>query len=193
MIKNCEIFLYLLLLNMETTKNKMNPFAENFFKKLSDYLDTKIYFYGSIQRNDYFPNSSDIDADIFTDNESSIINKLQNFLGVKKYEFKKFVYRLHKSKKMVYGHKIKYEDTNHNFSTEISIYNEKTKELVLEEHLSKMVLPFYISISLIILKTFYYKLNILPDNIYYFFKKIIMNYLVEGVDVEFITTDMPTK
>jgi hypothetical protein len=94
---------------------------------------------------------------------------------------------------MVYGHKIKYEDTNHNFSTEISIYNEKTKELVLEEHLSKIVLPFYISISLIILKTFYYKLNILPDNIYYFFKKIIMNYLVEGVDVEFITTDMPTK
>ena len=178
---------------METTKNKMNPFAEKFFKKLSDYLDTKIYFYGSIQRNDYFPNSSDIDADIFTDNESSIINKLQNFLGVKKYEFKKFVYRLHKSKKMVYGHKIKYEDTNHNFSTEISIYNEKTKELVLEEHLSKIVLPFYISISLIILKTFYYKLNILPDNIYYFFKKIIMNYLVEGVDVEFITTDMPTK
>jgi predicted nucleotidyltransferase len=70
---------------METTKNKMNPFAEKFFKKLSDYLDTKIYFYGSIQRNDYFPNSSDIDADIFTDNESSIINKLQNFLGVKKY------------------------------------------------------------------------------------------------------------
>ena len=65
---------------METTKNKMSHFAEKFFHKLKNYLDTKLYYYGSIQRNDYFPNSSDIDVDIFTDNEQSTITKLQNFL-----------------------------------------------------------------------------------------------------------------
>ena len=91
---------------MESTKNKMPEFAEEFFKKLGNYLDTKIYFFGSIQRADYFPNSSDIDADIFTENENSTLSKMQNFLGVKRHEFKKFVYRLHKTKKMVHGYKI---------------------------------------------------------------------------------------
>ena len=40
---------------METTKNKMPPYAKQFFYNLSNYLDTQIYYYGSIQRNDYFP------------------------------------------------------------------------------------------------------------------------------------------
>ena len=67
---------------METTKNKLPVFAEHFFKKLGDYLDTKIYYYGSIQRSDYFPDSSDIDVDIFTENENSTITKLQHFLKI---------------------------------------------------------------------------------------------------------------
>ena len=82
---------------METTKNEMPKYAKHFFKKLGDYLDTKIYYYGSIQRLDFFPMASDIDTDIFTDNESSTISQLQSFLGVPKYEFRKVVYRLHKA------------------------------------------------------------------------------------------------
>ena len=93
---------------METTKNKMPIYATQFFDKLSNYLDTKLYFFGSVQRNDYFPESSDIDVDVFTDNESSTITKLQNFLGVQRYEFKKFIYKLHKSNKLVHGKKIEY-------------------------------------------------------------------------------------
>jgi hypothetical protein len=176
---------------METTKNEMPPYAKIFFYKLRNYLDTPIYFYGSIQRNDYYPQSSDIDAEIFTHNESSIMIKLQNFLGVKRYEFKKFVYRLHKSKKIVHGRKIKYEDPDNNFSTEISIYSEKDKDDVLLEHTSKIHLPFYVSWLLIFLKFIYYNLGILPGNIYLYLKKFIMNYMVEGTDVEFITTDLP--
>ena len=151
---------------METTKNKMSPYAITFFNKLSNYLDTKIYFYGSIQRDDYFPQSSDIDADIFTDNENSTITKLQNFLGVNRYEIKKFVYKLQKTNKIVYGKKINYIDKNNNFSTDISIYNEKNKEDVLLEHNSKTILPFYISYLLIILKSLYYNFGILPKEIY---------------------------
>lgn len=174
---------------METTKNEMPPYAKQFFDRLSKYLDTKIYFYGSVQRDDYFPMSSDIDVDIFTDNEYSTITKLQNFIGVKRYEFKKFVYRLHKSNKVVYGKKIKYADPDNNFSTEISIYEEKYKYIVLQEHNSKMKLPFYVSILLIILKNLYYNLGIISKETYYRFKKIFMNYMVEGQDVEFITLD----
>ena len=156
---------------MEKTKNEMPPYAKHFFFKLGNYLDTKIYYYGSIQRSDYFPESSDIDVDIFTDNESSIISKLKNFLGVKSYKFKKFVYKLHKSNKIVYGVKVKYQDIEHNFSTEISIYPDKNKEDVLEEHNSKTDLPFYILYMLIVLKFFYYNLGFLSKDLYKFFKK----------------------
>jgi hypothetical protein len=176
---------------METTKNEMPQYAKQFFLKLGFYLDTPLYYFGSVQRPDYFPNSSDIDVDLFTDNESSIMIKLQNFLGVEKIHFKKFVYKLHKTKKMVYGHKVKYEDTDNNFFTEISIYNEKYKDDVLLEHNSKAILPFYVTILLIILKFFYYKLQILPEEIYEYFKKIIMNFMVEGQDVEFVNVSIP--
>ena len=176
---------------METTKNNLSPFAEHFFNRLRDYLDTKVYFYGSIQRSDYFPKSSDIDVDIFTDNEHSTISKLQNFLGVNRNDFKKSIYRLHKSNQVVRGFKIKYEDTENDFSTEICIYNEKYKEQILQEHLSKTILPFYISFLLVILKTFYYKFQILPRSVYYFFKKLIMNYMVEGRDTEYILNEIP--
>lgn len=176
---------------METTKNEMPKYAKHFFKKLGDYLDTKIYYFGSIQRDDYFPNSSDIDIDIFTENESSMISKLQHFLGLPKYEFRKFVYRLHKTNKMVHGYKVKYEDLDNNFVTELSIYNEKNKIDVLVEHNSKTILPFYITFLLIILKIFYYKFPILPENVYGYLKKIIMNYMVEGGDVEFVSIEVP--
>ena len=176
---------------METTRNELTPYAKEFFYKLSNYLDTKIYFYGSVQRPDYFPASSDIDVDIFTDNESSTISKLQYFLGVEKFKFKKFLYKLHKSNRIVYGKKVTYYDKENNFSTEISIYSEKDKNAVLEEHNSKTNLPFYISFMLMFLKYFYYNLGILPKKFYKYLKRIVMNYMVEGEDVEFITTEIP--
>lgn len=178
---------------METTKNDLSPYAKVFFYKLSNYLDTKLYFYGSIQRADYFPAYSDIDVDIFTDNESSTISKLQIFLGVEKYKFKKFLYKLHKTNKIVYGKKINYEDKDNNFSTEISVYSEKDKAYVLEEHNSKTDLPFYISFMLMFLKYFYYNLGIIPKKIYKYLKRLVMNYMIEGEDVEFITTEVPTQ
>lgn len=176
---------------METTKNEMPEYAKHFFNKLSNYLDTKLYFYGSIQRNDYFPKSSDIDVDIFTDNMNSTISKLQHFLNIERSEFKKFVYNLHKTDKVVFGYKIKHKDLEKNFVTEISIYDENYKDAVLLEHNNKSIIPFYISWMLIILKYLYYNLNIIPKENYKYFKSILMNYMIEGKDVEFITIAIP--
>jgi hypothetical protein len=176
---------------METTKNEMPDYAKHFFNRLSNYLDTKLYFYGSIQRNDYFPKYSDIDVDIFTDNTNSTISKLQHFFGFKKGEIKKFVYKLHKTDKLVFGYKLKYKNPSKNFATEISIYDENFKEAVLIEHSSKNILPFYVSYMLIILKYFYYDLNIIPKENYKYFKRILINYMVEGVDAEFVIIGIP--
>jgi predicted nucleotidyltransferase len=46
---------------MEYTKNKLPIKTHKFLNKLSNYLDTKLYFYGSVQRLDFFTNQSDID------------------------------------------------------------------------------------------------------------------------------------
>ena len=60
---------------METTKNKLPEDVQLFLNNLKQYLDKPIYFYGSIQRPDYM-SGSDLDVDIFTDNEISTIEKL---------------------------------------------------------------------------------------------------------------------
>ena len=46
---------------------------------MQEYLDTKLYFYGSVQRNDYIDNVSDIDICIFSDNIDSTILKVQQY------------------------------------------------------------------------------------------------------------------
>ena len=59
---------------MEKTRNKLPDNINKFFDDLTKYMDTKLYFFGSVQRNDYIHGLSDIDIDIFTDNIDSIIN-----------------------------------------------------------------------------------------------------------------------
>jgi len=171
---------------METTKNKLSPYAEGFFKRLSNYLDTKLYFFGSIQRNDFIVNGSDIDVDIFTDNEASTISKLQNFLNLKKENFKKIVLYTYLTKKVVYGHKITYDEPLHNLSVEICIFNENVKEYVLKDHKYKTNLPFYVSFFLIIIKTLYYKFGILPKKIYMKLKRFFMDNMINGEKQDFI-------
>jgi len=175
---------------METTKNEMPEYAKHFFNKLSNYLDTKLYFYGSIQRNDYFPKSSDIDVDLFTDNINSTISKLQHFFNVKRDEFKKIFYRLRESKKVVHGYKFKYKEESKFFSTEISIYDEKYKDAILQEHSSRIMMPEYLSWLLIILKYIYYNIGIIPKTYYYYLKNKIID-SVDGKDATFVVIEIP--
>lgn len=156
-----------------TTKNTLPPYSNIFFHKLSNYLDTKLYYFGSVQRYDYFPNSSDIDLDIFTDNESSTITKLQSFLKLERWQFKKIIYHL--GDKLIHGYKMNYEEPDKHLFVEISIYNERDKEIILHEHIYKINLPHYVSFILILLKIIYYNIPILPKNIYKYLKYGLMN------------------
>ena len=125
---------------METPKNKLTPKEKQFLDGLSEYLDTKLFYYGSIQRDDYIPGKSDIDVNIFTDNESSTISKLQHYLHVRKKDFQKIVWKVYNANKVVTGYKIKYQ--NSFIKLEASIYNEKYKFIILKDHNSQLDLPF---------------------------------------------------
>ena len=158
---------------METTKNDLPPNVKKFFINLSDYLDTKMFYFGSVQRSDYVSGKSDIDVDIFTDNENSLIAKMQHFLGVSKKEFKSIVWVIGETP--IYGYKIKYKNPDEKLKAEFSIYNEKFKGIVVHEHTRKFVLPIYVTFMLYILKLFYYKIPILPKSAYSELKRFVLH------------------
>ena len=160
---------------METTKNKLSDHELHFFKSLSEYLGTKFLFFGSVQRGDYFPGKSDIDVDIFTENEKSTIIKMQHFLKVPRNQFKKIYWKLNVNGQVVKGRKIMYKNPTKNLCIEFSIYNEKYKEGVLKEHLQKTILPFYATWMLTLIKFLYYKLEILSKSWYNYMKNKILS------------------
>ncbi len=173
---------------METTINKLPEKVELFFKELSEYLDKKLLYYGSVQRKDYFEGKSDIDVDIFTDNENSTIVKLQYFLNLPKNKFKKVIWRLNHNNQVVYGHKVMYKSKSKSnyFKVEFSIYDEKYKKGVLNEHLKKIVLPFYAIWLLTILKFIYYQMYFIDKNTFNYIKKKIMTLGIGLPDDDFI-------
>jgi len=169
---------------METTKNKLTPREEKFLNGLSNYLDTKLIYYGSIQRDDYIPYKSDIDVCIFTENEDSIITKMQHYLHVERKEFKKIIWKVNKPKRVVTGKKLKYK--NSFINVEFTIYNINHKEIILEDHNSKLILPFPSYCILHILKLLFYRLNILPAFVYIYIKHKIFTLGIGKPDDEFV-------
>jgi hypothetical protein len=158
---------------METTKNELPKNVRDFFYHLSDYLDTKFLYFGSVQRSDYVPGKSDIDVDVFTGNEYSLMNKMQHYLHVSRHDFRKVAWIL--DDVPVYGYKLKYENKKEDIYVEFSIYNDKFKELITNEHKSKFVLPFYITIILRVLKIFYYEIPLLNKNTFINIKRFTLN------------------
>jgi hypothetical protein len=171
---------------METTKNIMPEYSNLFFNKVKNYLDTPIFFFGSVQRDDYFPTSSDIDVAIFSDNIKSTITKIQSFLNVDRNDFKSFVWRLNYDNSLVKGYKIMYREPEHNLVVEISVYDEKYKEGILNEHNGKRELPFYATCALVIIKYLFYQFNIIPPEWYIYLKKIILTKLIFVKEDDFV-------
>jgi len=166
-----KIFSY--LRQMNAIRDDFPKDIKIFFKQLQNYLDTDIYFYGSVNRTDYVPGKSDIDVAIFTDNEYSVITKLQHFLKVKRDAFDKIVWKLNGS--MIYGYKIncdKYMDVK----CEIAIYNNDFKDIIINEFeipiKHKTVLT---TILLYLLKLLHYQLPLIPKNIYVQLKRYVLN------------------
>lgn len=170
---------------METTYNNLSLYSISFFEKLKTYIDKPIYFFGSVQRYDYFEGKSDIDVDIFTESPTSTLLYLQKFLNVNQDDFKEVVWK--SNNKLIKGHKIMYKEPENKLIVEFSIYDEKYKDIVLSEHRYKTILPYYIIGLLVILKFFYYILEIVPHKIYTNAKRFILNVLtMNNYDEQFV-------
>ena len=161
---------------MEDIKDRLGDYKYNYFSNLQKYLDTELYFYGSIKRSDYFQKGSDIDITVITDNVHSTLSKLQNYLNIKKTEIKKIYQKFYiRSKSIVVGYKIKYEDKERNFSFDILIYDEKYRKSVIENLNDINNLPGYMIVILITIKMLYYSLGIISKDIYLYLKNSIFH------------------
>jgi predicted nucleotidyltransferase len=156
---------------MNEIRNDLPKNIRQFFYKLRDYLDTKLYFYGSVTRDDYIHGKSDIDMGIFTDNEWSTMTKLQHFLHVKREDFDKVVWKL--NGKLLYGYKIKSPDPNIRY--EIAIYNNEFKPTLMKEMNIFNNIPLSLSIILFILKSLHYKIPLLSGKTYASYKRKLFN------------------
>jgi len=184
---------------MEDVKNKMPMRKREFFTNLENYLGTPLYYFGSIQRYDYDPDNSDIDAILFTNNESSSISQLQNWFQVSKNDFKRVVNFLPSFKRIVYGHKLKYK-TNDS-SADILIYNTKDEEIIKRDDKRQINMPFYMVTIMIMLKTLYHQFGILSKPWYKYLKRLLMDIVDDGVYFlniksstwKFLVFDIPKK
>jgi predicted nucleotidyltransferase len=160
--------------------NRMPEKTKEFFRSLSEFLNTKLYFFGSINRIDYIPEQSDIDVCIFTDNIYSMKTKMMQFLKVNKKDFKKVIWRLTKTNRMAYGYKCMYKNKREKITAEFSIYEEKVKHDVLEDHYIKSTHPFIIYAILYLMKIIYYKFGLMSRKT---FKKIKAFFLNTAVGI----------
>lgn len=158
---------------MDITDKRLTQNQRDMLNKISIYIDKPIYIYGSINRSDYIPGKSDIDIDIFTDNESSTMNILSNLLNLNKTDFRKSIFKIDSF--MVFGYKTKYSDQANGINFEISIYNDKYKNIVLYDHNNGRFLPFYITFILYIIKILFYELNFISKKFYKRCKRFLMN------------------
>ena len=176
---------------METTKNALSESESIFFKQLREMIGLPIYFYGSVQRMDYFPNDSDIDVDIFSDNEASTMSSIRHFVnrldGGDTVQFHKSIYKMHTTNTLVHGYKAKYENDRTGLKVEMSVYNSAYKPEVLYEHYRKTILPWHILCLLYFVKWMYYKCHLFGKHTYNRAKLSILN----GMDssVEFVMID----
>jgi predicted nucleotidyltransferase len=161
---------------MNSVPSVLPKSTQDFFKRIQNDLDKHqdLWFYGSVTRSDYIPNQSDIDVAIFSDNEYSDISKLQNILHVKRNDFDKIVWKL--NGQIIYGYKIKVKHIN----CEIHIYNKDFESTLIDEFTKPLKNQSYLTSFLIyFLKFLYYRLRILPDDIYSKGKRFIMNDLID--------------
>ncbi len=157
---------------MNTIRDDFPRDVKDFFYQLENYLDTELYFYGSVNRSDYVHNKSDIDVAIFTDNEYSIMTKLQHFLHVNPNSFDKVAWKL--DGHMVYGYKIKC-DKYIDIKCEIAIYNNNFKHILFKEIKQYDTVPIHVSILLFILKSLHYTFPIISKKTYLAYKRYIFN------------------
>jgi len=166
---------------MDEIKDRLGDYKYNFFTNLQNYIDSELLFFGSIKRFDFFPNSSDIDIIIITDNVDEMIKKVRDYLQLNKTEIKKIYQRFSKnSGGVITGYKIKYNDPTNDCAFDLLIYDEKYREVVTQNinDINNMA-PYMVAV-LYIIKYVYYRLGLITNSMYLYLKNALFHMYFTG-------------
>ena len=179
---------------MNIAQNNINEETQMFLDKLSNAINSKLHLFGSVLTNDYYPNKSDIDIDIFSDNVAATKYNLFAFLNnhnnsKKDIVFKKFVFVTNKDK-IINGIKTSYKNEQNKIFLELNIFDTTIKEYVLNERRYKQNFPFYVTALYSIIKFCHYELNLISVVNYRSLKELCLNYLIGGKKIEFVNLEI---
>tara|TARA_B110000037_G_C16959845_1_gene440467 strand:- start:308 stop:895 length:588 start_codon:yes stop_codon:yes gene_type:complete len=167
---------------------KLPVYTITLLQNLESYLDTSLYFYGSIQRNDYIQNNSDIDIDVFAVNKESMALNAYAFLSMSGIVSEsKCIYMLQKDSSVVEGIKLNYKHFTKPIQLELSVYSIQDKESMVHYHASKINIPMYISTPLYVLKYAYYKWHIIPKWMFKACKELLINNSAGKNNAQYVT------
>lgn len=178
----------------ENIPTELHPFFDKLYDALqngdNEQNNMSLVLYGSVIRRDFVMGKSDVDASVFTDNEQSAMNILQNVLRITRSQFHKIVWRLNDT--MIYGFKVKCtiqcSKGGYAVPCEISIYNNDYRDELMQEYQIPLKnQPFYIYCMLFLLKLFYYQIPLLSKETYLDTKRYILNKLMSNKETYFIT------
>ena len=151
---------------MEDTYKDLPPRTREFFDSMKMYIGETLYFYGSVQRIDYFPGASDIDVDVFTSNVESTVAKLAQFLNSSPSNMKKVVWHIPGSPTIIRGTKVTFSSSSLDLVGEVTVFNENVKETVLWEHRVKMTQHWIVLLCLYVVKLLFYKWHLIDGKTY---------------------------
>jgi hypothetical protein len=165
---------------MEVPKNKLPEKIEIIIENLKNYINEPIYFFGSINRLDFIPYNSDIDASVFTNNVKNVTLQIEIFFNgmsnSENIEIKDTIVKM--QNKIIRGNKIKYKNKEEGIKIELVVYDIKHKNILMEHYIKQSSnVPIIICIVLLIIK--YMKMfYILPKSVYYTIKNFLFTYVV---------------
>ncbi len=165
--------------------SKLTKEQYGYLVELEQFINAKIYFYGSIEREDYFIGKSDLDIDIITPNIHSTLFKLRQFIGIPNHEVLHVKWKTYNPQEYNFEC-LKIKHNNGIVNLEISIYDEKyrNKLKIVRDFKRNMLSPFLVY-SLIMIKFFYYHLNLLSNSQMKEIKRYVMNDLCGHKDEYF--------
>lgn len=158
---------------LDDPNNKLNPQERKFFMEMTNYIELPLYFIGSITRYDYFPGNSDIDLEVYSENEISTLFKILHFLNIDKKSVKLIYFTCHKIPML--GYKIsynKYLNGNKNTHFDITIYTMASKQILLPHRIRDINIPIYNEVYLLIIKYIYYHGKMINNKTYSYLKRL---------------------
>lgn len=153
--------------------NKLTLQQRNYFTEMSYYIELPLYFIGSIARYDYIPGKSDIDLEVYSENEISTLFKLLHFLNINKNSVKLIYFTCNEISLLGYKLSCKhYFNEIDSLHFDIAIYTMDSKKILLPHRIRDIKIPMYSSVFLLIVKYMYYHGKIINKPLYSRLKRL---------------------